>query len=73
MGVRPSTIGYQFQVKVLIKGWCRVRGLLMYAIPHTEPQYHGIACPPKKEMAKLPLPFPDTGALTCAAAMSTAD
>jgi hypothetical protein len=45
MGVRPTTIGYQFQVKVILKGWCRIRGLILYAIPHSEPQYHGIACP----------------------------
>jgi hypothetical protein len=45
MGIRPTTIGYQFQVKVILKGWCQVRGLILYAIPHSEPQYHGIACP----------------------------
>jgi hypothetical protein len=45
--IRPTTIGYQFQVKILIKGWMRVRGLILYAIPHTEPQYHGLACQPK--------------------------
>ena len=61
MGVRPSTIGYQFQVKIILKGWCRVRGIVLYAIPHSEPQYHGIACPPASSippgMAKLPNPF----------------
>ena len=58
MGVRPTTIGYQFQVKVLIKGWCRVRGLLMYAIPHTEPQYHGVACPANVPVGMTTLPMP---------------
>lgn len=61
MGVRPSTIGYQFQVKIILKGWCRVRGLILYAVPHTEPQYHGLACPPSSAippgMQKLPNPF----------------
>ena len=33
MGVRPPTIGYQFQVKIMFKGWCRVRGLLVHALP----------------------------------------
>ena len=59
MGVRPTTIGYQFQVKVILKGWCRVRGLILYAMPHTEPQYHGIACPPAsatpQDMRRLPI------------------
>ena len=57
MGVRPSTIGYQFQVKIILKGWCRVRGLVLYAMEHTEPQYHGVACPATggpKGMFRLP-------------------
>jgi hypothetical protein len=60
MGVRPTTVGYQFQVQVMIRGWCRVRGLILYAMPHTEPQYHGIAVPANaipQGMAKLPNPF----------------
>lgn len=59
MGVRPTTIGYQFQVKIMLKGWCRIRGLILYAIPHTDPQYHGIACPTSipQGMAKLPNAF----------------
>lgn len=50
MHVRPSTIGYQFQVRIVIKGWLRIRGLMLYAIPHKEPQYHGIACQPGLQM-----------------------
>lgn len=30
---RPTNIGYQFQVKFEIKGWCRIRGLLLHALP----------------------------------------
>jgi hypothetical protein len=44
MGVRPTTIGYQFQVRVVIKGWCRVRGLILYALPREKPQYQGVSC-----------------------------
>jgi hypothetical protein len=60
MGVRPTTIGYQFQTKVMIRGWCRIRGLILYAIPHTDPQYHGIACPSSvpQGMAQLPRLIP---------------
>lgn len=61
MGVRPTTLGYQFQVKIMFKGWCRVRGLILYALPVERPQYEGIACPPEtttpQGMAKLPNPF----------------
>lgn len=60
MGIRPTTIGYQFQVQVLIKGWLRVRGLILYALPHAKAQYEGVACPTPQVpngMAKLPNPF----------------
>lgn len=60
MGIRPTTVGYQFQAQVMIRGWCRVRGLILYALPHTEPQYHGIAVPANaipQGMTKLPNPF----------------
>lgn len=30
---RPSDWGYQFQVRLVIKGWCRVRGVLLHALP----------------------------------------
>jgi hypothetical protein len=57
MAVRPSSVGYQFQVKIMLKGPCRIRGMILYAIPHTEPQYHGLAEPHSITggMARLPL------------------
>jgi hypothetical protein len=70
MGIRPTTIGYQFQVKLILKGWCQVRGLILYAIPHSEPQYHGIACN-TPTMAKIkpspviPIPPPVPPAPPC--------
>lgn len=62
MGVRPSTIGYQFQVKIVLKGWCRIRGLLLYAYPKMREQYKGIACRANDRigMTKLPDPFTAT-------------
>jgi hypothetical protein len=41
---RPSNIGYQFQARLLIKGWTRVRGLLLYAQPWDKSQYGNIVC-----------------------------
>jgi len=41
---RPSTWGYQFQVKLVIKGWCRVRGLLLHALWREKAPYEGIRC-----------------------------
>lgn len=57
MHVRPTTIGYQFQVRVLVKGWCRVKGLMLHALPRQKAQYNNVACPPAmlpKGMGKLP-------------------
>ena len=39
---RQSTRGYQFQVKVAIKGWCRVRGLILFAIPVDRAPFEGL-------------------------------
>lgn len=36
---RPSIDGYQFQVKLVVKGWCRVRGVLLYAEPRDKAPY----------------------------------
>lgn len=44
MGVRPSNIGYQFQVKVVVLGWCRIRGIILYAELKERELYAGLAC-----------------------------
>jgi len=41
---RPSTLAYQFQIKLVIKGWCRVRGILVYALDKGKQPYQGIVC-----------------------------
>jgi hypothetical protein len=61
MGVRPNTIGYQFQVKIVFKGWCRVRGLILHSIPKPGPKFRNLPCPPNLTeggMKSLPNPFP---------------
>lgn len=42
--IRPSTIDYQFQVKLVIKGSCRVRGFLIHALPVAKPMFEGLTC-----------------------------
>lgn len=42
---RPADLGYQFQVRLTIKGWCRVRGFLLYATPRVRPPYAGLPGP----------------------------
>jgi len=44
MGVRPTNIGYQFQLKITIKGWCRVHGILVYSQPVDKSLYGGMRC-----------------------------
>ncbi len=39
-----TTLGFQFQFRVIIKGWCRVRGLMAYAIPVERGNYQNIVC-----------------------------
>lgn len=41
---RPSDIGYQFQVRLTIKGFCRVRGLLLHSSPVDRKLYAGLTC-----------------------------
>lgn len=46
---RPLTWGYQFQVKVKIKGWCRVRGLILKALWREKRPFEGLACLPAND------------------------
>lgn len=59
MGIRPSTIGYQFQMRLDIKGSLRITGIMLYATPHAESAYRGLVCAPgiPSGMAKLPNPM----------------
>jgi hypothetical protein len=41
---RPTNWGYQFQVKVVTKGWCRVRGLLVHAEKKDSSPFNGLVC-----------------------------
>jgi len=41
---RPVNIGYQFQLRITIKGFCRIRGVLVHAFPRDKQPYLGITC-----------------------------
>jgi hypothetical protein len=41
---RPTTEGYQFQIRLTIKGWCRLRGLRIYAQPKAKAPYQNLVC-----------------------------
>jgi hypothetical protein len=42
---RPTTIAYQHQMRLTIKGWCRIRGFVLYAEPKEKALYNGLNCP----------------------------
>lgn len=42
--MRPPTWGYQFQVRLVIQGWCRIRGLILHAHPRGDKPYPGMVC-----------------------------
>jgi len=55
---RPTSLGYSFQFRFVIKGYCRVRGIFPYALPKDEAPYDGIVC--GSESGPTPPPTPPT-------------
>lgn len=41
---RPANVGYQFQTRLVVKGFCRVRGLYLHAEPVGRKLYDQITC-----------------------------
>lgn len=41
---RPTRVGYQFQPRLTIKGWCRIRGLLLHATMVDKQLYKNMVC-----------------------------
>ena len=41
---RPSNIGYQFQMRVNMKGFCRIRAFILYAEKKDKSIYEGLVC-----------------------------
>lgn len=78
---RPSTIGYQFQFRLKIRGSCRVRGVLLHALERDKAMYDGIVCgsmitepspnpvseptPPAPEPIPEPEPEPEPEPVDC--------
>lgn len=57
---RPSHLGYQFQVRLVIKGWCRIRGLLVHMLPRDKRPFEDLVCATvtngQPKVAPKPLP-----------------
>lgn len=43
-GSRPTTQGFQFQVRIRLKGWCRIRGIVLYASLREREVFEGLDC-----------------------------
>lgn len=41
---RPLNLDYAFQIRILIKGYCRIRGLMAHALPKTRSPFEGLRC-----------------------------
>lgn len=41
---RPIDRGYQFQLRITIKGWCRVRAIFLHAKPLDKQPFEGMVC-----------------------------
>lgn len=41
---RPAHIGYQFQLRITVKGWCRIRGLRLFATQFDQKTFHNKVC-----------------------------
>lgn len=54
MDSRPMNTGHQFQVKIEIQGWCRIRGLIVYAVPVLKTPFGGLECLPSPFSPKIP-------------------
>lgn len=59
---RPINIGYQFQFRILIRGYCRVRGILAHALPRMKAPYEKIVCA-DGDPSSTPIPMRTIGQL----------
>lgn len=39
---RPANIGFQHQLRITIKGWCRIRGHVVWALPFNRAPFEGL-------------------------------
>jgi hypothetical protein len=44
MGIRPAQIAHQFQLRIELRGWCRIRGMMLYSTPFDKAIYDGLSC-----------------------------
>jgi hypothetical protein len=56
---RPVNLGYQFQARITVLGWCRIRGFIMHGELVEKSLYYGLQCPAGSDSAN-PNPIEQT-------------
>ncbi len=44
MNQRPTTRAFQFQLRITIRGWCRIRAILLWGLPVDQSPFEGLTC-----------------------------
>lgn len=55
---RNSDLAFQIQPRLTVKGWCRIRGLLLHAVKAEQQLYHNLVCAPQFECPPKPVKKP---------------
>lgn len=50
---RPCNLGYQFQIRLVIKGWLGVRGIIPIMLPEEETPYERLVCAAQTALPKI--------------------
>jgi len=56
---RPTNFGYQFQLRLQVKGFCRLRSIRIFAFPRERQHYKDMVCLPYSRTAAPPAPTGD--------------
>lgn len=54
---RPTDLGMQFQPQLIVKGWCRVRGIILYASDWDHNIFEDMVCLPSATLLQPGNPF----------------
>ncbi len=57
---RPINIGYQFQFRIFVKGFARIRGIMVHAYPRMKAPYERIVCA-DSDPSNTPMPMRTIG------------
>lgn len=44
LSARQLDRGFQFQIKIVVRGWCRIRGIMIHALPIQKAPFENMSC-----------------------------